>query len=1069
MSRSLHFRFRHLVAAIALIAGCISATAWIINRPEVLHHALSLVNIRSDWRIDVQRFTWHPLKREIVIEGIDLEHREKGKRLQVERIDWHYRLMGLLKGKLVFDTFLLKDVRIALPPDTSARLKEHRRIDLTKLVLLKNVELDDGRIDGFRLAFGKGFVLNTDQMHFQMGSSLFGPNTLAFRTDGAILSREDKSILSAGALTVKASTEFSRWHAEFPYLNDLGGELRLADANLEGLSVEALEAHASYRDGKLELTELALTSGGRTLQGKLGADTQTQTFALNIDIRRPIALPHIGRPLQTIDTAGDLSGTIQLSGQGFIPSESSGRADVHVRHLFQAPPRAGVDLNADIAWKRGVFQIAQARVSSGDHFLSVDGTIDIPGKNLRLTATGKSFPIELVFNTFRNPYLSRIFGQTDVEGTFTGWGKKFEAHVKGTTYEGGWDPIVADRVETELTATYDDLKLTGTIFYDDAPSGGADLSIHFGPKVGDAVRSKRVDLDARIADVPLDDALAAYGLTGTGNGSITLKGPITAFAGEVGATIVDGSWHGLPFERVGATLELSRHNLTFRELALKLPGMPATQPESFVADLSPGKLRLHGTPLPGFTIDAAYLYAPKRWTIAELSWDDPDHPGQQLEAEGTLVSDGPINLKIDGQIGLNRLILVPMLARGGEGATTVDLRISGTTHDPKAFGSLTFNRNRLAIRPIRTILEDLSGTIRFEGSRIRFEEFTASSREGKLELTGTLDHHHLRPSAADLALTGKGMSVRSRDRLLRVEFDGNLALKGAFPSPLLSGSVNIIDGRYKRNFAILDSITGGTKPIAPTALTEEMAWFNPRLDLHLQTAGDFSIRNNIGDIYLSANVEAKGTRNEPRVSGSIETPYGKIHYLGLNFEVTKGFIEFREHYRKPYLEVHAEREIGTYNVSMTLYGQTDNLQLDLSATSPSGPLEKRDVVSLIMFGQTQQDKAASATSRAGGRMATSMAAQSLGGLLEQPITQFTHLDVFRLEAADPDSTAISRVYIGKHLSDRLTINFATDIGTQDAAQTVTAEYLITDNLLLKGSRSSNSKYELSGALRFQMR
>jgi hypothetical protein len=49
------------------------------------------------------------------------------------------------------------------------------------------------------------------------------------------------------------------------------------------------------------------------------------------------------------------------------------------------------------------------------------------------------------------------------------------------------------------------------------------------------------------------------------------------------------------------------------------------------------------------------------------------------------------------------------------------------------------------------------------------------------------------------------------------------------------------------------------------------------------------------------------------------------------------------------------------------------------------------------------------------------------------------------------------------------VDFATDIDTQDAEQTVTTEYSVTDNVVIKGSRSSENLYKGSIGLRFRLR
>ena len=228
------------------------------------------------------------------------------------------------------------------------------------------------------------------------------------------------------------------------------------------------------------------------------------------------------------------------------------------------------------------------------------------------------------------------------------------------------------------------------------------------------------------------------------------------------------------------------------------------------------------------------------------------------------------------------------------------------------------------------------------------------------------------------------------------------------------------------------------------------------------------IENNVGDIWLNVNVDAKGSVLKPTIAGAITTSGGEVHYLGLQFDITSGFVEFRENYEKPHIEIHAEKEIDTYNINLTLYGPTDNLKLDLNATSPSGPLEKRDVVSLLIFGVTEQERI-EAAERTGGRFTANMVAQSITGVIQRPVTKFTRLDVFRFESTNDSSDAISRIRVGKKVSDRLSVALTTDIDTKDAVQTIMAEYLITDTFLISGSRSSDSQHEISGKLRFRLR
>ena len=246
------------------------------------------------------------------------------------------------------------------------------------------------------------------------------------------------------------------------------------------------------------------------------------------------------------------------------------------------------------------------------------------------------------------------------------------------------------------------------------------------------------------------------------------------------------------------------------------------------------------------------------------------------------------------------------------------------------------------------------------------------------------------------------------------------------------------------------------------------------IDLHIRNAGDLAIRNNIGDIWLRLDVNATGTALHPVIAGTIETTEGKIHYLGRDFIITKGYIEFRAPYTLPYLEIVAEHEVTNIPdlvIIATLHGRTDNLTLELSSTKA---LEKRDIVSLLIFGVTEQEMRDSQWSTG---LGPQVIASQVTHLIERPVTKFAHLDIFRLEASGDTNTAnsaapgtqISKIYMGKQLTDRLSLEFLTDINTEDAQQTLRGEYLLTDFLLLKGEKSSAQRYKLNMSLRFKER
>nr|HQH80578.1 translocation/assembly module TamB domain-containing protein [bacterium] len=435
---------------------------------------------------------------------------------------------------------------------------------------------------------------------------------------------------------------------------------------------------------------------------------------------------------------------------------------------------------------------------------------------------------------------------------------------------------------------------------------------------------------------------------------------------------------------------------------------------------------------------------------------------------GYITPEGPIDLRVKGVLDLTYTRPALPMLRSGSGEVGLDLHFTGQSENPAIKGSIDLNGNSLMFRNFPLSMENLTGSFVFEGQKINMKDVKSRSDEGQMSFNGWIEHKNMRESAVDLSVSGNAMRFRNSENNLSLEFEGSLELKGKFPSPHLSGDISIIDGIYAKDFNILDQFIKDKSDNKKSYAQEVSYEINPSLDLRVKNSGDFEIKNNVGRIWLRFDAEVKGSLQKPVVSGAISASEGEIYYLGLLFDVDKGFVEFRGNYQEPYIEVHASKKVSIYNISLALYGNTDNLRLDLSATSPSGPLEKRDVVSLIMFGITEQEREMYARERSGD-YTSSLLAKSLSSVVERPFTKYTRLDIFRLEAADPNSNSISRLYVGKQLSDRLGINFSTDIGTNESEQTIIAEYLLTDHLLLRGSQSTDNVSEISGLLRFRMR
>ncbi len=1056
-------RIRNFIAVISLGLGVLGSVVWFLNRPTSLQYILSMVSRASPWNFSIAELAFHPFDGSLQLKDFAALRDEDGNGIRAKLISARFSPFGFMRGKLVITDLMVDEFTANI---ASPDAKKRKKLNLAKLLLLRNLEVEKGKTGSVSINVGGKLGISLEESTFSVSRSLFGETEVAATVKSPKVMRSGELFAKAAIVTVDAETELSKWTQTFPYIGSISGGASVSGLDFKGIESGELNISGEYSGREVSLSKVSMAVGNGALIANAKANLESKEFSAEVEIPNPVYLPYFVRPMLTFESAGDLSAKISARGKGFSPLESVGSAKVLVAHRFDVAKDAPVQFSSDLSWAKGTIKLSNAKVLAGDDAVSIEGSVNLPSKKMSFSAEGSKFSSEHVMNKFKNKHLKKIFGPTDFTATFEGWGKDFHAHFSASVEGGGFMPITAELAKVELDITYDDLILDGEIFAGGKRTGGAKLAIEYGPATpADVPRAKNINLTGELKDHPAETSLGAFGISGIVSGEISISGPSTSFTGTSSGSIASGEIAGVFFDRLSAKMDLTPKQLDFSDISISAANVSSSDGK-MKTDISEGKTRFYGAPINGVDIDVTYLAEAGAWEIKSANYADASGKNS-LEVSGKYSSKGQADLKITADVQIEALKPFVRQISGGEGGAKANLAITGPSKDPLVSGTIAINAEDFSLRETRFLFDRVDGDLQLKGKTIIFDGLKAVSEGGSVDIAGSLEHRGAKPSAIDLRMSGQNLRFRSEDDQLNLEFTGSIALKGSFPNPVLSGDLSIIDGRYTRDFTIVDAITGGAKATTKKKKRANTSDFDPTLSLKIRTEGDLRIRNNVGDIWLSADIGLQGRRSKPLINGTINASEGEIHYLGVNFDVTKGFIEFREKYEEPYLELHAQRDLRTYTANLVLYGNMDNLALDLSATSASGPLEKRDVVSLIVFGATEQERSANPTTQS--QMASSMAARSVSGIFEGQVSKITGLDEFRLESGDPSSSKISRVSIGKDVSDRLTFRFSTDINSDSAIQTIIAEYLLTDNLLLKAGSSTDQSYQLSGLLRFRRR
>ncbi len=437
--------------------------------------------------------------------------------------------------------------------------------------------------------------------------------------------------------------------------------------------------------------------------------------------------------------------------------------------------------------------------------------------------------------------------------------------------------------------------------------------------------------------------------------------------------------------------------------------------------------------------------------------------GNVFSVDGSYTFDGPMDLRLTGRANLGILSYFREIFREAEGFADLDLRVTGTKQKPQALGEINFSDASLTLRLVRGRIENLHGKIKHTGQALLFENLTGTMAEGDITLNGRVDLDQLKPKYFDLEIKAREVAI-SEPAVYKLILSGDLLFKGGADSPVLSGDIFITEGRYSRDFQITQFIV---KPKAKLLPEEPNPWLSKiQLALGIKSSGDLAIKNNVAEIFMIADLKLSGPAESPKVLGELQVVDGEVHYFKINFESARGFVDFRSPKEEPYVDITASKEFlesfGTVTVGVNVQGFLNNLQINFS--SDAG-LNKREILSLVFTGALPGE----GRSLSGGEIAGAVVASQLSGIL----SRHASLDVFRLESTDPENLrgnntgTLSRLVVGKRLTERFTIEFKTDLGSDDPAQGVQMEYLLLDNVLIKASQLSDGSFDLNQTLRWR--
>jgi autotransporter translocation and assembly factor TamB len=442
----------------------------------------------------------------------------------------------------------------------------------------------------------------------------------------------------------------------------------------------------------------------------------------------------------------------------------------------------------------------------------------------------------------------------------------------------------------------------------------------------------------------------------------------------------------------------------------------------------------------------------------------------KAEIAGRVGLDGKIDLSVSAAIPLSGLGSMIPEVKDIAGDVLLSGVARGSYTKPEVSGTLELKHVKIPLPDFSEEIQDINAVIRFSPAALNVETLTGRVGGGEIDVRGKVGLSGLSPSSWSLTLDASRISFGipgTADLMI----DGRLAWTGNPDRSTLKGEVTLEEGVYLRDVSLnpLDMI--GAQRRRPEPVRAEIRHpilKNMTLDIAFRNKKPFVVDNNIALLNIDSDLHLSGSPAQPRLLGKAQVKEGTITFLGREFEIKRGAIDFINPYRiEPAVDIESRIEIRTYTILLKISGTPDTLIFTKSSIPPESD---EDIMMLLLAGKTRREM----IREKGGAWIGSkaLAAQVAGGLVGEKLKATTGLDVFEaryLEKEDETQEEGVEVTVGKALSQRLTVKYTLETRGGETTQRASSEYRLLENVAASAFQENTGNYGAEMIYRLEFR
>jgi translocation and assembly module TamB len=347
---------------------------------------------------------------------------------------------------------------------------------------------------------------------------------------------------------------------------------------------------------------------------------------------------------------------------------------------------------------------------------------------------------------------------------------------------------------------------------------------------------------------------------------------------------------------------------------------------------------------------------PMRWSLADgrLHLDRMRLLGQgtDIAIDGTIPfalmepADNNLDLAVEGDFNLSLLESFRSDIQTN-GVSSVQVNVRGTLEKPQLRGRLQLRNANLRSDELPMGLSDMSGSMTFNGRRMRIDEIKATSGGGTVRVTGTAVYEE---GSASYRLSAEAQQVRMRyPRNMTSTIDGKLTFSGNDLQTLLTGEIIVMRLSTSPDANLGNMIAALGEPQRTPAGGPFLR--NTQLNVRIGSIPDLPVQTTMfRNMQVEVDMRVVGTAVSPSLLGNISVTQGEMRFQGTRYVINRGEIDFTNPFRiEPVLDFELETRIRDVDIALNVSGPARNMNLSYRSDPP---LEFNQLVSLIAVGRS---------------------------------------------------------------------------------------------------------------------